>query len=305
MAMGGDSLTVVGIDGSPASLRALRWAVRDAERHRSTLRLVTAVEIPQPPYFGGVLSQNILDAVDDEGQRKLAEARQVAANVSSDVEISETLVHGPATPALLETGRQARRVVVGTRGLGDLTGLPVGSTAQAVVAHAPCPVAVLRAPDHDPEPPDTGPVIVGIDGSPVSEAALAAAFDEASLRQAPLVAFHAWSDTAVDHWFARDNGPDWDAIEQHEHAVLAERLAGWQEHHPAVSVQRLVVRDRPVRYLVQEGAHAQLIVVGSHGRGGFQGMLLGSTSHALLHTTPCPLLVVRPHTDHSARGSPS
>lgn len=293
--MDGDFLTVVGVDGSPSALRAVRWAMRDAERHRSPLRLVTAVQIPQLPYVGGVIAQNVIDAVDADGRRRLTEARQVAAKISDRVEITEELVRGPATPVLLEAAQRARRVVVGTRGLGEMTGLLVGSTAQALVAHAPCPVAVLRAHDQETQPPETGPVIVGIDGSPISEAALAAAFDEASLRQAPLVAFHAWSDIAADHWFGRDTGLDWDAIEQHERAVLAERLAGWQQHYPDISVQRVVVRDRPVRYLMQEGTRAQLIVVGSHGRGGFQGMLLGSTSHALLHTAPCPLLVVRPY----------
>jgi hypothetical protein len=85
-----------------------------------------------------------------------------------------------------------------------------------------------------------------------------------------------------------------------EREVLAERLAGWSEKYPEVSVRRLVVRDRPARALVEESGRAQLVVVGARGRGGFRGMLLGSVSQALLHHSHCPVAVVRPtgHGDH-------
>jgi nucleotide-binding universal stress UspA family protein len=86
---------------------------------------------------------------------------------------------------------------------------------------------------------------------------------------------------------------DWDAAEADEHAVLAERLAGWTQTYPDVPVRRLVVRDRPARALVQESGRAQLVVAGSRGRGGLRGMLLGSVSQALLHHAHCPVAVVR------------
>lgn len=111
------------------------------------------------------------------------------------------------------------------------------------------------------------------------------------MRGAPLVAVHVWSDVAVDEWFAP--GAGWEAIRVDEERVLAERLAGWEAKYPDVSVERVVARDRPVRFLVEHGARAQLIVVGSRGRGGITGMLIGSTSRALLHCAPCPVLVVR------------
>jgi nucleotide-binding universal stress UspA family protein len=89
---------------------------------------------------------------------------------------------------------------------------------------------------------------------------------------------------------------DWKAVEDTETGRLAERLAGWQEKYPDVTVRRIVTRDRPVRCLLEHSADAQLLVVGSRGHGQFSGMLLGSTSRALIYHAPCPLLVARPGT---------
>ena len=142
-----------------------------------------------------------------------------------------------------------------------------------------------------PAPPE-GPVVVGVDGSPTSEAAVGFAYEAAATRGVPLVAVHTWWDLMVDPTFA----PllDWDALEADEREVLAERLAGWGEKYPDVHVQRLVMHDRPARALLAQAAGAQLVVVGTRGRGGVAGLLLGSVSHALLHHAPCPVAVVRP-----------
>jgi nucleotide-binding universal stress UspA family protein len=139
-------------------------------------------------------------------------------------------------------------------------------------------------------------VVVGVDGSPVSEPAIAMAFEEASTRDAELVAVHTWIDLASDSAYAHAIRyiTGWEDHEAAAHAVLAERLAGWQEKYPEVVVRRVVAQDRPVRCLLAHAEDAQLLVVGSRGRGGFTGMLDGSTSQALMYHTPCPLLVVRP-----------
>jgi nucleotide-binding universal stress UspA family protein len=142
-------------------------------------------------------------------------------------------------------------------------------------------------------PSDDGPVVVGVDGSPIGEAALAFAFEAAATRQVPLVAVHAWHDTV----FEASVAPllDWDAIEADERRVLAERLAGWGGKYPDVEVRRAVVRDRPPHALIEEATAtaAQLVVVGSHGRGSAAGLVLGSVSHAMLHHSPCPVAIVR------------
>lgn len=287
---------VVGIDGSDVATEAVRWAAADAALHRAALRLVCVVaggtdgagdELPMSP--------SVLEVIENERRRWLSQAAELATAVAGDVSITQELRHGKPAAVLVGESAGARRVVVGTRGLGDATGVKraLGSTAETVAMLAQCPVVVVPAARPDPDAARTRPVIVGIDGSSVSEHALGVAFEEASVRRVPLVALHVWSDTAIDEWFALDAARDWDAIEAEAGLLLAERLAGWQEQYPDVQVRRVVERDRPVRFLALHGTDAQLIVVGSRGRGGLTGMLLGSTSRALVHSAPCPVLVVR------------
>ncbi|PKW15847.1 universal stress protein [Saccharopolyspora spinosa] len=287
---------VVGIDGSDIAADAVRWAAADAALHRAALRLVCVVAGGADDADDGMpTSPNVLGVIENERRRWLSQAAELAATVAGDVAITQELRHGKPAAVLVEESAGARRVVVGTRGLGDATGVKraLGSTAETVAMLAQCPVVVVPASRTDPGVARTRPVVVGVDGSAVSERALEVAFEEASVRRVPLVALHVWSDTAIDEWFALDAERDWDAIEAREGMLLAERLAGWQEQYPDVQVQRVVERDRPVRFLALHGADAQLIVVGSRGRGGLTGMLLGSTSRALVHSAPCPVLVVR------------
>lgn len=285
---------VVGVDGSDAALYAVRWAARDAALHRVPLRLVSAVSLgPAAGLEGNPVPDSVYETFETRLRRWLSGAADEATRVPGCLEIVQEVRHGHPAWMLVDESVRARRVVVGAHGLGERTSHAIGSTAEALVGHAKCPVVVARRPD-SPEESGRQPVIVGVDGSRVGEAALEAAFEEASVREVPLVAVHTWNDVASGGWFELDVDLDWDALQTRESAVLAERLAGWQEKYPDVETRRVVERDRPVRYLVEHGAHAQLVVVGSRGRGGFTGMLLGSTSRALVHSAPCPLMVVRP-----------
>jgi nucleotide-binding universal stress UspA family protein len=198
-------------------------------------------------------------------------------------------------PMLIDESRHARLLVVGRTGTGGFADMLVGGTAASVVSHAHCPVAVVRGRREDTAAPETGPVVVGVDGSPNSEQAIAAAFEEASLRGVPLVAVHAWSDITYEdtRGTARIRTQP-ETLEEGEERLLGQRLAGWQEKYPDVEIGRNLVRDRPRHILLEESETAQLIVVGSRGRGGFTGMLLGSTSQALVQHAGCPVLVVRP-----------
>ena len=184
----------------------------------------------------------------------------------------------------------ARMIVLGTRGLGAVRGALLGSVTAALATHSRCPVVVVPSGD---TPPDDGPVVVGVDGTTNSEPAIEAAFTEASLRGVPLVAVHAWSDVDFDTLPAAVENLPWEALGTSEEASLAESLAGWRERFPDVDVHKVVVRDRAVDQLLERSRPAQLVVVGSHGRGGFRGMLLGSTSRSLLHRIDRPLMIVR------------
>ncbi|QFZ19666.1 universal stress protein [Saccharothrix syringae] len=281
---------VVGVDGSASALTAARWAAGEAARRRVPLVLVHACVLPAAGYPELVVTgPEVREAVERQGRQWLAEAEDAVRAVAPDVSVGTALVADRPAAALVDASREARQVVLGSRGLGGFSELLAGSVAVAVSAHGASPVVVVRD-----EFPADGPVVVGVDGSPTSEEAIAFAFEEASLRGAPLVAVIAWTDFLVDSAYHSRFTVDWSQVEQEELRVLAERLAGWQEKHPDVRVERRVIHDRPVRGLLGVAEGAQLLVVGSHGLGGFAGMLLGSTSQALVHHAPCPLAVVRP-----------
>ncbi|RZL75076.1 MAG: universal stress protein [Rhodococcus sp. (in: high G+C Gram-positive bacteria)] len=297
--MKADSPIVVGVDGSAQSLDAVRWAADAAVHHRVPLLLVSSL-LTAPGTFGDAvnLSAGAFTGVEYVGTQRLATAAELARHSvrGAHLTLRTALRHGSAVTALLDAAKSARMLVVGSRGLGEFTGGLVGSVSSAVISHAACPVAVIRGMPEMDGPPLDGPVVVGVDGSPNSEPAIAAAFEEASLRDVDLVAVHAWSDFSLLTVPPADLSDDellWSAIETTEQAVLSESLAGWKDKYPDVPVCKVVVRDRPVHHLLQQSQGAQLVVTGNRGRGGFTSLLLGSTSRALLHALTCPLLIVR------------
>ncbi|MBP2479478.1 nucleotide-binding universal stress UspA family protein [Crossiella equi] len=283
---------VAGVDGSDAALRAVRSAVRECARRSATLTLVHAFETPvrgYPEYIATV--GDVRAALEKHGREVLAEAEAVARAISPGVAVELRLREQGPAPALIAESHHAALVVVGSRGLGGFSGLVVGSTAVALSRLAECPVVVVRG-----EEPEDGRVVVGVDGSPASEQAIAFAFEAASRRHASLAAVMSWTDVALDAAFGNASSLtlDWARLGEEHRELLAQRLAGWTERYPEVVVNRIVVHDRPVRALLREAEHAQLLVVGSRGRGGFAGLLLGSTSQSLIYHAPCPIAVVRP-----------
>jgi nucleotide-binding universal stress UspA family protein len=167
----------------------------------------------------------------------------------------------------------------------------VGSVAVALTSHASCPVVVVRGPERAPSEIASLPVVVGVDGSQASDAALTFAFDAARARGAPLVALHNWWDYFTDPelWPLYD----WDAVAKDEEQKLSDRVSASAEKYPDVAVECRVSRERPARALLDQAEQAQLLVVGSRGRGEFGGLVLGSVSNAVVHKAACPVAVVR------------
>lgn len=288
---------VVGVDGSESASTAVVWAAQTAAARRLPLLLVSVVHVPAYYYSEPYLVRGYGDDLMNAGRAHLDSALVLAREAVEDIgplEIDTKLHEGRIAEILLQYAPQASVIALGSRGLGEFSGALLGSVARAVASHSEAPVAVVRGRTLDGRPPTEGPVVVGVDGSEISDAAVGAAFAEASARNAQLIAVNVWSDVSVQPSLgATEDDPHWSAIQTAEEAVLSEQLAGWIEQYPDVPVQRIVRRDRPVRVLSEFSEQAQLLVVGSRGRGGFRGMLLGSTSAALMSTADCPVLIVR------------
>ncbi|CAM3149287.1 universal stress protein [Saccharomonospora xinjiangensis] len=292
---------VVGVDDTEASMKAVRWAALTAAKHRVPLHLVHASGFTDPYLIGFTVPppEAFKEELRERKRQSLRTAQEIAAQL--DVPFVEARFESDAAiPFLLHASRSARMVVLGSSGRTGLAGLMVGSTTLALVSHAHCPVVSVRRDYPDAVADDSRPVVVGVDGSPLSVEAVGHAFAEASLRGVDLIAVHTWSDTSTALLEERRMFEDWEPIREYEQRVLAERLAGWQEQFPDVRVEREVVKDRPRHELLERSRSAQLVVVGSRGRGGFRGMLLGSTSQALVHHAECPVMIVRPR-EHSRK----
>jgi nucleotide-binding universal stress UspA family protein len=291
---------VVGIDGSTSARHAALWAAVDAGRRGLPLHLVHAYDIPigYPPTI--VAPGAVRKALGEQGSHWLREARDAVTDIAPDLEPDLRLEHATAAPALVEESRRAAMIVLGTRGRGGFAGLLLGSTAVALAGRAHCPIVAVRGRHQDELPSLDGPVVVGVDGTPAGEAAIAFAFAEAAIRGRALTAVHTWTDSVVEEALAGGSALDVRPLLERAHEILAERLAGWQEKYPEITVTRAVVRDRPAHALLRAATTAALVVVGTRGRGGFRGLLLGSTSQHLLHHAPCPVAVV--HTEPSEEG---
>jgi nucleotide-binding universal stress UspA family protein len=138
-------------------------------------------------------------------------------------------------------------------------------------------------------------VVVGVDGSPGSGDAIGQAFLQAAERALPLTVVHAWQvDLAPAGELALDRENARRAVGEAARAVTAESIAGWGEKYPDVVVRPHVLDAHPVDALIEHSRGAELVVVGSRGRGGFRGLLLGSVSQGVLHHAHCPVMVVRP-----------
>ena len=293
--MSREDMVVVAVDGGEPSNNAVRWAANTSNKRGIPLRLASSYTMPQFLYAEGMVPpQELYDDLQKECLRKIDAARVIAHEVAPDIQIGHTVVEGSPIDMLLDLSTTSTMIVMGSRGLGGLSGMVLGSVSAAVVSHASCPVVVVREDNAVTEETKYGPVVVGVDGSDVSTKATQVAFEEANARGAELHAVHTYMDNSSLAAGAIVTEDQLQQVDAQRAEKLDQALAPFALEFPDVAVKKIITRDRPVRALVEQAQNAQLLITGSHGRGGFKGMLLGSTSRALLQAAPCPMMVVRP-----------
>lgn len=314
-------VVLVGVDGSAASLHALDWATAYAHRVGWALHIVCSYSLPS---FTAASLDGGYAALDDttiqEGAKSVlaeAEARVADAGVRATTEVAT----GDAAGVLVELSGDYGLAVVGTRGRGGFTERLLGTVSSALPAHARCPVVVvpLRAeanrgvswsqpgsgPGADAEASATAAgaaeirevrrIVVGVDGSPQAERALQHAILQANAWGAELTAVTgvpvgnsgmlAWLPSNIDReQVLADIGAGMD--------VLVDKYEG---QNPGLRIRRIVLDGTGAELLTEFSTASDLVVLGSRGRGGFRGLLLGSTSQAVLHHAACPVLVVNKH----------
>jgi nucleotide-binding universal stress UspA family protein len=289
-AMSENTQILVGFDGSPDARAALDWAVREAVSRNLPLRILY-VEPDLSGWDAAAASMSgaptLATTLPHDGSGILAEA--VAAAEAAGCRVSSEALSGPTASVLVEQSHGARMVVIGSRGLGAVSSTVLGSVVSHVASHSFCPVVVVQSGGT----PD-GPVVVGVDGSAESEETVGWAFDHASRHGLPLEVLHAYAIPVYPGVVPYVPPVEITrATSDFEHRVTREVLAGWSEQYPDVTVTASVVHGRPGPALVEASGRASLTVVGSHGRGAFLGMLLGSTSQSLLHHARGSVVVLR------------
>ncbi|WP_327002169.1 universal stress protein [Dactylosporangium sp. NBC_01737] len=274
---------VVGYDGSDESRRAVDWAADEAERTGAPLQIVHAYQTSWPAgsYYRPTAQEE--QAARGRAEQLAADAVAGVRGRGTGVDAVATVVHAAPAATLLDLGGSGSRLlVVGNRGNGGITNLLMGSVSQQVATHARVPVAVVRG-----HAAAAGPVVVGVDGSPATDAALGLAFDAAAARGTHVVAIRAYVPPAPSVL-------PLSGVEAVEREMLEASLAGWQDKYPAVRLEARLAVGRVAKVLVGVSHTAQLVVVGSRGHGGFTGLLLGSVGQQLLHHAECPVLIAHP-----------
>jgi nucleotide-binding universal stress UspA family protein len=279
-----------GIDGSDTALDAARWAASVAQHFGEPLFLTHLV--PKPKHPGRESEKEALRQHLAEGADLLKTAEAAARAAAPDVVTERRLEYGQTAPALVTISENVRMLVLGSAGTSEMRAMFVGSDVVRVANHARCPVVVWRDKP-DGELSDGLPVVVGVDGSALSDVAVAHAFEFASLFRVPVIAVHAWSEQSGLGYAESRRFMNWSTLEQRETAVMAEALAGWGEKFPDVDVERIVERGSARAALLLHSADAQLVVLGSHGHSSIMGALLGSTTQNLMHHARCPVLICR------------
>jgi len=269
------SQIVVGFDGSQESEDALRWAAAEARIRKIPLVIC---HVWHWPYSFDPAHSDSIGIARRMGQHVLDKGVSLAKEIAPQVEVRGALESGGAASTLLHQAGGAVMIVTGLRGMGGIDGMAAGSVALQVAGHALCPTVVARGTAH----PD-GPIVVGVDGSAGSEAALAFACEEAVLRRRTVLAVHAAPEGAFSPELRRQAG-----------SKLETQVAPWCTKYGHLEIRTKLVVLEPRTALLGATEKASLLVVGDRGTGGIRGMRLGAVSQAMVEHAPCTVAVAHP-----------
>lgn len=285
---------LVAFDGSTSARLAARWAAREAASSGHPLQLAYVLRWPRPELAGLRLPPAVLDP--GQARRAASAVLDAAAagcgRIAPQLDVRTELLTGGEVELLADLAAGAHLLVLGACGQTAAPQVLLGSSAAELVRRVASSVVVVRDGD-EVATPAHGHVVVGVDGSPGSAAALRFGFNAAARQGRVLVAVHAWSDLPLDA-LGDPAGIDRVAAREDAAAMLAERLAAACRQEPQVKVRAVTTLDRPAHALLEQAARAALLVVGRHGRAAGREAPLGSVSHAVMHYASCPVAVVGP-----------
>ncbi len=295
---------IVGVDGSTTAHAALLWAAEAAARRREQLRIVHGLGMPMVMgTFSNSKSERYKasEAARDAGHALLAESADHARGARPDLDVATVLAPEDAPAVLLNEAGHGDVIVVGSRGLGAVRAIMLGSVSVRTSSHAPCPVVVV--PETDDQDRHRGTVVVGVDGSDSSHRALRFALNHALATGSEVVVVNSWevplpADTAS---LAADaQAPHEEVFDRQSEEVVAGVLAEViDDRTENLEISAVRVQANPVEALLRAGKDADLVVVGSRGRGGVRGLVMGSTSQGVLHHARGPVAVLPPHSDET------
>ncbi len=275
---------VVATDGSATGTAAVEWAAQDAARRDAELRILHVLE----PFPEGLeIPADHVDRVRAGGEDVLERAVQVVDAVAPELRVTADLRTGPVAETILEEVGEVDEVVLGSRGLGGFSSLMVGSVSLKVAGHTSAPVVVVRKTPEQQH----GVIAVGYDESKTARRALEYAFEQAAASGARVRVLAVWSTPVLTGYEYANTAVAADMLESQREG-LRDELAGWRETYPGVEVEADVHVGHPVSILTDASRRADLVVVGSRGRGKLRSALLGSVSHGVLHHAHCPVAVV-------------
>ncbi len=237
------------------------------------------------------------DRIRRHAEQQVGELARQCHHSFPDLDVTASVLDGQPATVLTDAANDADAalLVVGSSGLGALPRALLGSTAAELVRTVERPVVVYRGDQTDQSVPSPGerPVMVGVDGTPVTEPAIDFAFEYAAWHECALHAVYAWSDRTLDMLesvglWVRDS----DQLDLVANKIIDLATQEVRDRYPDVPVRLECVGEPPAAALLERAENARLLVVGSHGHGAIRRSLLGSVSHAALYHAPCPVAVV-------------